>query len=65
VYTLLIGTSGAEETGGYTLAVSSSTTASGSAAAARAAALPLGLMSRMSKLIGMGRKPLPRGLPFR
>ena len=65
VYTLLIGTSGAEETGGYTLAVSSSTTASGSAAAARVAALPLGLMSRMSKLIGMGRKPLPRGLPFR
>jgi hypothetical protein len=65
VYTLFIGTSGAEETGGYTLAVSSSTTAAGSAAAAPVAPLPLGLMSRMSKLSWMGRNPLPRRVPFR
>ncbi|HEY3279758.1 MAG TPA: Ig-like domain-containing protein [Gemmatimonadales bacterium] len=65
VYIVFMGTAGAGATGGYTVAISASATLAGTAA--REVPEPLRVMPlpRMSKLRGVGTKPLPRSRPFR
>jgi hypothetical protein len=65
VYVVFMGTAGAAATGRYTVAVSASATLAGMAARDVPQQLGVMPMPRMSKLRGLGSKPLPRGRPFR